>query len=138
MEDLASNTSQVGQRVRIQTAAPLTVDGQVAIPKGAEGFAEVIQASKARMMGKAGELVLEMPYLEVAGQRVPLKRLRYGPNTGKGNDMAATVTTAAIGLPGMLISGGNVRIARGARANAVVTSDILVAIEPKPSIQTGE
>lgn len=138
MEDLASNTSEMGQKVRIRSASPLTIDGHIVVPEGSEGFAEVIQASKARMMGKAGELVLGMPYLEVGGQRVPLKRLRYGPSTGKGNDMTAAVATAAVGLPGMLISGGNVRIARGARAHAVVTADTIVAVAPQPSVQSGE
>jgi hypothetical protein len=138
LEDLASNTSQIGQKVRIRAASPLMIDGRILVPEGAEGFAEVIQASKARMMGKAGELVLGMPYLEVGGQRVSLKRLRYGPSTGKGNDMTATVATAAIGLPGMLISGGNVRIARGARANAVVSADTLVMPEPQTQFNQGE
>lgn len=129
MEPASSRTSLTGQKVRIRTAEPILLDGKVLVPQGTEGFAEVIQASKARMMGKGGELVLGLPFLELKGQRIPLKRMRYGPSTGKGNDMLTTVAVASIGLPGMLISGGNVDISAGARANAVVTTDTFVALQ---------
>ena len=82
------------------------------------------------MMGKAGELVLGLPYLEFRGERVALKRFRYGASSGRGNDMAAVIATTAIGLPGLLISGGNVHIAPGTRANAVVTSDTFLELQP--------
>jgi len=129
MEPASSRTSQIGQKVRIRTAAPLTVDGQTILPAGTEGFAEVIQASKARMMGKGGELVLGLPYLEFNGQRIPLKRMRYGPSTGKGNDTVTAVAVATVGLAGLLISGGNIDVMKGARANAVVTTDTFVPKE---------
>jgi len=130
LDQASSRTSQIGEKVRIRTAAPLLVDGRIIVPAGTEGSAEVVQASKARMMGKGGELVLGLPSLELKGQRIPLKRLRYGPSTGKGNDTLTTVAVASIGLPGLLISGGNIEISKGARANAVVTADTLLAPEP--------
>lgn len=130
LDEASSRTSLIGQKVRIRTAAPLSVDGKIVVPEGTEGLAEVIQASKARMMGKGGELVLGLPFLELNGQRIPLKRMRFGPSTGKGNDMLTTVAVASIGLPGLLISGGNVDIAKGARANAVVTNDTFIWSQP--------
>jgi hypothetical protein len=80
------------------------------------------------MMGKAGELTLAARYIELNGKRIPLKRLRYGPTSGRGADAAAAIATAMIGVPGMLIAGGNIDIQAGARANAVVAAD--TAVEP--------
>jgi hypothetical protein len=128
LDDASSRTSTVGQKLRIRVAEPVKVEGRELIPAGTHGFAEVIQASKARMMGKAGELVIGMPYLELRGQQISLKRLRYGPSTGKGNDTLTTVAVAAVGIAGLLISGGNIDVSSGTRVNAIVSSDTLIAL----------
>ena len=136
LDPASSRTSKIGEKIRIRAAEPVLVNGQVAIPKGAEGHAEVIQAAKARMMGKAGELTLGMPYLMVGGQRVGLKRLRYGRSSGHDATLETTIATAAIGVVGMVITGGSVDIASGTRANAVVTAD--TPIDPtKSEVQLG-
>lgn len=127
VDPASSKTSSAGDKVRIRVAEPVLVDGVVAIPAGAEGHAEIIHASKARMMGKAGELTLGMPFVEVRGQRVPLKRMRYGRSSGHNANTEVWVATALIGIPGMLISGGNVDIQSGARAHAVVAAETRLA-----------
>lgn len=127
VDPASSRTSKIGENVRIRVAEPVLIAGQVVIPRGTEGHAEVIQASKARMMGKAGELVLGVPYLTLGGQRINLKRLRYGRSSGHDATQEAMIVTAAIGVVGMVISGGNVDIQSGAQANAVFATDTVVA-----------
>lgn len=127
----SSRTSKPGDIIPIRLIAPLMVGGVEIAPLGTTGTAEVIQASKGRMMGKAGELTLAARYLEINGRRIPLKRLRYGPSSGRGADTAAFLTTAMIGLPGMLIAGGNIDIQDGARANAMVAADTFIG-QAKP------
>ena len=123
VDPASSRTSKIGDKIRIRVAEPVMVGGQVVIPKGTEGSAEVIQASKARMMGKAGELVLGVPYLLLADRRINLKRLRYGRSSGHDATQETMIVTAAVGIVGMVIAGGNVDIQTGAQANAVVSAD---------------
>ena len=123
----SSRTSASGDVVKIRLAEPLTIDGRVVVPAGTAGAAEVIQASKARMMGKAGELTLAARYLEVEGVKIPLKRFQFGRSSGRSNTTETMIATALIGLPGLLISGGNIDVAAGARANAVVARETFIA-----------
>lgn len=125
----SSRTSAAGDLVPIRLIDPVVISGQTVLPVGTPGVAEVIQASKARMMGKAGELTLAARYLDHNGHRIPLKRLAYGPSSGRGADGAAMVATMMVGLPGMLLSGGNIDIQAGARANARVSTEIIMEPE---------
>ena len=129
----SSRTSKAGDVVAVRLAEPLVIAGRTVLPAGTRGTAEVIQASKARIMGKAGELTLAARSLELNGVRVPLKRLRYGRS--QGSDPTGTLTTlnvaAAAALPIastalLFVSGGNIEIKPGAPANAVVAADTLV------------
>jgi hypothetical protein len=133
----SSKTSTQGQQIRIRTIERISVDGKVVIPEGTEGFAEVIQVSHGAFGGKAGELVIGAPYLMLGGQRVGLKRFGYGPTNGRDQTGAAMIATAFIGLPGMLIGGGNIDISSGARAHAVVTTDTFIPTQP-PVISSKE
>jgi len=123
----SSRTAKSGDIIKIRLAEPLTVDGRIIVPAGTTGAAEVIQASKARMMGKAGELTMAARYLEMEGVRIPLKRFQFGRSSGRSNTTETMIATALIGLPGMLISGGNIDVAPGARANAVVARETFIA-----------
>ncbi|WP_300974847.1 hypothetical protein [Sphingomonas sp. LHG3406-1] len=128
IDPVSSKTNSSGDRVKLRTVEDVRgSQGELLIPKGSLFVAEVIQASPARMMGKAGELTLAARDLDVRGSRIPMKRFRFGASSGKGNDGAAFMATALVGLPGMLISGGNVTIAPGAHANAVVVSDTVLS-----------
>ncbi|WP_156029747.1 hypothetical protein [Sphingomonas sp. URHD0057] len=126
----SSKTSHQGEQIRIRVAASVSVDGMVVLPAGTEGFAEVIQVSHGAFGGKAGELVLGAPYVMLDGQKIGLKRFGYGPSSGRDRFGQAMVATAVIGVAGMFIGGGNIDIASGTRANAVVTTDTIIHAQP--------
>ena len=126
----STKTSTEGQEIRIRVAQPVKAGDKVVIPSGTEGFAQVVQVSRGKLGGKAGELVIGAPYLNLGGQRINLKRLRYGSASGKDRTQQAVIATAVVGLVGMFVSGGNVDIASGTRANAVVTTDTLIPVQP--------
>jgi hypothetical protein len=124
VDTASSRSSKSGDLVRMRTSADVQdASGIVLISKGSPAVAEIIQASPGRMMGKAGELTLAARYIEVGDRKIPLKRFAFGRSSGKDNNSATFIATAVIGLPGLLISGGNVDIAVGAPAYAVVVSD---------------
>ena len=133
VDPASSRTSKPGDLVRLRLAAPLIVDGRTVAPAGARVFAEIVQASSAGLMGKAGELTFAARYLEVGDQRVPLKRFGFGRAQGKdptGTLMtlnlvaAAAMPIASVAL--IFVSGGNVDIKTGAPAHAVVASETFV------------
>lgn len=129
-ETVSSKTSHIGDHFRIRLAEPLIVDGHIVAPAGTAGVGEVVHAAKARAMGKAGELILAARYLELNGQHIPLRTLRYGRSQGKdpstaigvGNMVAAAVMPIA-SVAAFFISGGEVNIPAGTRANAKVAAE---------------
>jgi hypothetical protein len=133
VDPASSRTSKPGDLIAIQLSQPIVVQGHIVAAAGTRGVAEVIQASKARMLGKAGELTLAARFLEVDGTRIPLKRLAYGRSQGSdpagavtalGAAAAATMPVASTAL--IFISGGNIEIKSGAPATAVVAQDTLI------------
>jgi hypothetical protein len=128
-EALSSKTSQIGQMFGIKLAEPIMLDGTVLIPAGATGQGEVIHAAKARAAGKPGELIIAARYLDLAGTRLPLRSFKYGPTTGLNNVDKAAVVGMVIASPLMLfISGGQVDVPAGMRANAKTSVDVLISV----------
>jgi hypothetical protein len=67
-------------------------------------------------------------------QRISLKRLRYGPSSGRDRTGEAMIISAvAGGIFGLMDGGGNIDVQAGARANAVVTSDTFIPVQPQIS-----
>jgi hypothetical protein len=128
-EPVSSRTHRQGARFAIRLAEPIVVDGRLVVPAGTPGMGEVVHSAKAGGTGKAGELILAARYLDLDGQRIPLRSFRYGPRQGKdksaavntGNMVAAAVLPAA-SLIGFLVKGGNVDIPAKARATAKVAA----------------
>jgi len=133
----SSRTNKPGDLVSLRLAEPLVIDGHVVAPTGSPVLVEVIQASKAGLMGKAGELTFAARYVTVGGTRIPLKRFGFGRSQGRDPSGTLNVlnTAAAVALPVasvalIFVSGGNVDIKPGARAHAVVATETLVPSNP--------
>ena len=133
----SSRTSKSGEMVAMRLTEPLVMDGHTIAPAGTKAVAEVIQASKAGLMGKAGELTFAARYVEVGETRLPLKRFGYGRSQGNdpsGTLLALNVATAVAApiasVALIFVSGGNVDIKPGARAHAVVATETFVPSNP--------
>lgn len=132
-ERVTSKTHRQGSRFAIRLAEPVLVDGRVVVPAGTAGVGEVVHSAKAGGAGRAGELILAARYLELDGQRIPLRSFRHGTRHGKdrtaavntGNMVAATVLPAA-SLIGFLVKGGEVDIPASTRASAKVAAATLL------------
>lgn len=130
VEAVTSRTSRSGDRFAIRLAEPLVVDGSVLAPAGTLGVGEVVHAAKARGMGKAGELILAARYLELPRQRIPLRSFQYGKRQGRDSSGATSIASSVAGavLPaasvvGLLVSGGEIEIPAGTRADAKIAAD---------------
>jgi hypothetical protein len=121
---LNSKTSKMGEFFDIRLAEPIMLDGKTIVPAGAVGKGEVIHSAKARAGGKAGELILTARYIEDRGQKILLRSFKYGATTGASNSDSALIAGAVMGAPLVLfISGGNVDVPAGTRAQAKTSED---------------
>lgn len=122
---ISSNAITPGQLFAITLSEPILLDGGRSIPAGTPGQGEVVHAARSGMAGKPGELVLAARYLDYQGVRIPLRSMRFG-GAGKDQTNLAFAATTAVGLFGMVITGGEVRVLAGSPADAKISTDIRI------------
>jgi hypothetical protein len=123
---LNSKTVQIGQSFDIRLRQAITLNGITVVPVGASGKGEVIHATKARAMGRAGEIILAARFIEFGSQKIPLRSFRFGETTGESNRDQA-LAAGIVFLPAMfVISGGNINIPSGTKAAAKTATDIVI------------
>ena len=119
---ISSKTAAIGDPVEFVLDADLKVGATIVVPKGAHALATVSNAKKAGMMGKGGELNVQLNYL-IAGEN----RLRIRGTQGREgqNKVGATVAlTVLFGPIGLIKHGKNIDIAAGTPLKAYVDEDI--------------
>jgi hypothetical protein len=140
VDRVSSKLNRPGDRFAIRLAEPVLVDGNLLIPAGIRGEGEVVHAAKGGAGGKGGELILAARFLDLDGVRIPLRSFRYGPS--QGHDKTKTVNTMnvaaaafvpALAFAGLFISGGNVDIPAGTRANAQTAEQLAIAPPAAPA-----
>lgn len=117
-EKLSSATATEGQRFNLVLDEDILVDGVVLVPRGAKAVGTVVSSHKRGHMGKAGDLNVQINYLVVGAQRVPLRA-----SSGREGDskIGATVAlTVIFGPLGLLKRGKNVEINPGVVLTAQV------------------
>jgi len=123
-EKLSSATATEGQRFGLVVDENVVHGGLVLIPKGAKAVGTVMSARKRGHMGKAGELNIQINYLLIGDQRVPLRA-----SSGREGDskVGATVAlTVLFGPLGLLKRGKNVEVNPGVVLTAQVDQTIEV------------
>jgi hypothetical protein len=97
-DGVSSESAQVGDVVRAELAAPVTVGGELAIPAGATVIGHVTEAHALKKIGGRARLALAFEAVEVAGREVPIEA--YFAREGRsetGKDAATIAAGAAIG-----------------------------------------
>lgn len=123
-KDLVSKTAVIGEEFDLVLAQPIDLGNGYAVPAGTRGRGWVIHASKARMGGKAGELLLGARYLKLGDIQIPLRSLKIGPPQGKDNTGLSMGLMVAVGVAGALVSGGQARVSSGMDATAKTAADV--------------
>jgi hypothetical protein len=125
---ISSKTAAVGDPVEFVLDDDLKVGETILVPKGAHALASVSNAKKAGMMGKGGELNVQMNYL-IAGEN----RLRIRGTQGREGDSKVGTTvalTVLFGPIGLIKHGKNIDIAAGTPLKAYVDEDIWLPPAP--------
>ncbi|MCX7359116.1 MAG: hypothetical protein NT015_13360 [Alphaproteobacteria bacterium] len=129
-ETLSSRTSSTGQLVGLRLRDPLVVDGRTIAEAGAIGGGEVIDASRSGMGGRSGKLIVSGRFMEIAGQRARIRGLQV-VIAGEDNSREAVNTMMLVpyvGWMGGFIQGGEIEIPAGTRAEARLTTNLVVPL----------
>jgi len=126
-ESVNSRNRVRGDKFPIALAAPIVIDGKLALKSGARGWGEVVYAEPGGMGGKAGKLVLAARYLEVNGTQVRLKALNLS-GSGAADFWAMQGAAAAIGVGALFIGGKNMEYPEGYKGVAKIAEDVTVPL----------
>jgi hypothetical protein len=120
--DVNSKSAHEGDPVEFLLDEDLKVGDTVVIPKGAHAVATVSAAKKAGMMGKPGELNVQLQYLVAGNNHIHLRGTKGREGDSKtGATVALTVLFGPIGL---IKHGKDVDIPVGTPLKAYVDQDI--------------
>jgi hypothetical protein len=123
--DLNSKTAHEGDPVEFLLDDDLKVGTSIIVPKGAHAVATVTDGKKAGMMGRPGELSVQMQYLVSGNNHVRIRGTKGREGDSKtGATVALTVLFGPIGL---IKHGKNVDIPAGTALTAYVDQDIWLA-----------
>ena len=126
---LSSKTAHIGDMVEFQLDDDLKVGDSVVVQKGAHAVATVNDAKKSGMMGRPGELSVQIQYLLVGSNHVRIRGTQG--REGDSKTGAAVALTVIFGPVGLIKHGKNVVIPAGTPVTAYVDQDVWLA--PLPS-----
>ncbi len=125
---------RVGQRFRLETSAPVMVNGVVAIPAGSPAVGEITDVRNKGMWGKSGKLNARVLHVTVNGRQI---RLTGGfDDKGVAGGIGAVAVSAIIFAPaGFFMTGTSAKVPVGAAVKGFVDEDVplnIAASAPQP------
>jgi hypothetical protein len=119
---VSSKTAHEGDPVEFALDEDVKVGDTIVVGKGAHAVAVVSTAKKAGMMGKPGDLSIQLQYLVAGTNHVRLRGTKG--REGEGKTGATVALTVIFGPIGLIKHGKNVEIAAGTSLTAYVDQDI--------------
>lgn len=128
MEEITTKekAARIGQRIRMEVAAPVVVNSVTVIPAGSLAEGEVTSVRNKGMWGKSGKLEARALFVRVNGRQIRLS----GPFDDKGVTGTAGVVGAIAFVPiaGFFISGTSAVLPMGGEVPAFIDEDVVLAI----------
>lgn len=129
IDAIDSTKNHVGDRFQASLEQPLTVDGNIVIPKGADVYGRLAESKTSGKFAGRSQLQLELTGIVVNGQTIPVATGEY-ELTGKSRGASTakrTVGGAAVGsIIGAIAGGGKgAAIGAGVGAGAGAGSEII-------------
>jgi hypothetical protein len=121
LHSLNSKTVVVDDPLNFAVAEDVMVNGKIVAKAGAVAIGRVRQAKPARMLGRGGQLSLEMQYMKVGRVQVPLRGSQAQSGANKKGDTVALVVV--FGLSGLVKHGSEIEVKEGAIFTAYVDQD---------------
>ncbi|WP_432769672.1 MAG: hypothetical protein HEQ22_02705 [Sphingopyxis sp.] len=126
-EELSTKKNEEGDTFYLTVVHNVVQDGFVVIPKGARATGEVTWKTGKGAFGKSGKMEIEMRYVDVGGNRIPL--IGTFRQEGEGNTVATVAAVALVWVAAPFITGKTGRIPAG-RELSVRTKDELAFAVP--------
>ena len=120
IESVDSETNRVGQTFRASLDQPVMVDGQTAIPRGADVVVKLVEAKESGKLTGRADLTLSLQSVLINGHFVEINTTSINKESGSQGEKTAKVAggTAAVGAVIGAIAGGGKGAAIGAGAGA--------------------
>lgn len=118
---LSSKTANLDDPVEFVLDDDLKVGETVVVAKGAHALATVSDAKKAGMLGKPGELAVQLQYIVAGDNRVRIRGTKG--REGESKTGATVALTVLFGRIGLIKHGKNVEIPAGTPLTAYVDQD---------------
>ena len=118
---------RVGQRFRMETSAPVLVQGVVVIPASSPAVGEITDVRNKGMWGKSGRLVARVLHVTVNGRQI---RLTGGfDDKGVAGGIGAVAVSAIVFLPaGFFMTGTSAKVPVGAAVKGFVDEDVPLSL----------
>jgi len=114
---------KVGQRVHLEVAEDIKVNGVTVIPIGSPAVGEITDVRNKGMWGKSGKINAQVLYLTVNGRQIRLSG--QFDDKGVAGGVGAAAASALVFLPaGFFMTGTSAKIDIGAPVKAFVDEDI--------------
>ncbi len=129
---ISSKTAVAGEQFQLLVADNVLQNGVTIIPKGTPAFGEVIHASKAGGLGKAGELLVTIRYIDLNGQKIKMRSFQPFQGKGQSNTIATISAVTAIstipyaGLLTAFIQGGNIEMPAQTLVQALIATETVI------------
>ena len=122
-----------GDTFNLSVVHDVRLGDYVVIPAGTRGVGRITWLTSKGAFGKSGKMDVELEYLEMNGQRVPIDGTYR--QEGEGNTLATVGGVIAAGVFAGFITGRSGRIPQGRELMATLERDLPVALPaPKESI----
>lgn len=133
MEEVTTKkkAARVGQRFRLETTAPVEVNGVTVVPVGTPAWGEITGVRNKGMWGKSGKLDAKLLYLRVNGRQIRL--------TGSFDDKGVTGTAGVVGavllvpVAGFFMTGTSAVLPMGGAVNGFIDEDVELAFQAAAS-----
>jgi hypothetical protein len=122
LADISSKTAAVGDPVEFVLDDDVKAGDTIVIPKGAHALATVSNVKKAGMLGKAGELNVQLNYLIAGDNRLRLRGTQG--HEGESKTGATVALVVLFGPIGLIKHGKNIDIPAGTPLVAYADQDI--------------
>lgn len=129
LHSLNSKTVVVDDPLNFAVAEDVIVNDKIVAKAGAVAIGRVRQAKPARMLGRGGQLALEMQYVKVGRVRVPLRGSLARTGDNKKGETVALV--ALFGLSGLIKHGSEIEVNEGSVFTAYVDQDTELPPQPE-------
>ena len=118
---------RIGHRFRLETSAPVVVQGVTVIPTGSPAMGEITDVRNKGGWGKSGRLAARVLYVTVNGRQIRLTGAF--DDKGVAGGVGAVAVSAIVFLPaGFFMTGTSARVPVGAAVKGFVDEDVQLSL----------